>query len=246
MTNEYEIVSRLIPDEPSPMKGISMHMSPGKWGGSATAPCWEFDPSTLKTAEDVIEFARWFFAYRSDLYDSYVLSFTGEQAPEAFKGYERFFKKREPENFSAWYQENLAHNAPHFSARELLVKGENHNSEHRPGYQLNTDPPKELWGNCVELVMTLEYMRSLLGDMPVHLLSVYRSPEYNAVVGGAENSRHMRFDAADIWVEGRSPREVHSTLLEIRNGEFFSGGLGLYKNYVHVDTRGVNADWGML
>jgi len=32
-------------------------------------------------------------------------------------------------------------------------------------------------------------------------------------------------------------------LRQLRNDSMFQGGIGLYANFVHVDTRGWNADW---
>ena len=77
------------------------------------------------------------------------------------------------------------------------------------------------------------------------LTSVYRSPKYNAAIdGSATKSQHLEFRAADFSVPGKgNPKAWASKLREMRAAGVFSGGIGLYKTFVHVDVRGANADW---
>jgi peptidoglycan hydrolase-like protein with peptidoglycan-binding domain len=127
-----------------------------------------------------------------------------------------------------------------FTANEFLVKGGAHASNH-----LNTDPPEVLWPNIVKTVQVLVELKKRLGNAAVTLNSVYRSRAYNESVGGARDSQHMKFTAADIVVhDGRAPSDWARALHGMRNAAFFSGGIGLYGSFVHVDTRGYNADWG--
>jgi uncharacterized protein YcbK (DUF882 family) len=127
-----------------------------------------------------------------------------------------------------------------FSASEFLVKGAKHASNH-----LNTDPPRALWPNIVKTVRVLVELKKRLGNPAITLNSAYRSPAYNASVGGARDSQHMKFTATDIVVQGvGGPPDWARMLHQMRNEGVFAGGIGLYNSFVHVDTRGHNADWG--
>jgi uncharacterized protein YcbK (DUF882 family) len=70
--------------------------------------------------------------------------------------------------------------------------------------------------------------------------SGYRCANCNKAVGGAENSYHLFGMAADIWVEGISPRQ----LAEVAENIGFDG-IGIYpdQGFVHVDVRGYRARW---
>ncbi len=143
--------------------------------------------------------------------------------------------------FEAFWRQNFAH-IEHFSWNELLYKGASH-SRHGS----NTDPAQNLYGNVVPLVNMLEKIRSEIGA-PVRLLSVYRSPAYNSDINGAASSRHMRFDAADFHVVGAghgNSGSWASIVKKLRDRGEFKGGIGIYDTFVHIDTRGNNADWDM-
>jgi uncharacterized protein YcbK (DUF882 family) len=114
---------------------------------------------------------------------------------------------------------------------------------HRRGVT-NSEPPREIWGNIVPTLRIVDALRSHL-RRPIVLLSSYRSPAYNRAIGdAAPRSLHLRFNALDIAVSGRTPRQVFDVLLDWREEEKFKGGLGLYNTFVHIDTRGTNATWG--
>jgi uncharacterized protein YcbK (DUF882 family) len=77
-----------------------------------------------------------------------------------------------------------------------------------------------------------------LDEFDCQILSGYRSPDHNAIVGGAQRSQHMQGRAADITVEGVAPSDVHSTVLRLfRASSLEIGGLGLYPGWVHIDIR---------
>lgn len=114
---------------------------------------------------------------------------------------------------------------------------------HRRGVD-NSEPPRELWGNIVPTIRIVDQLREHFGK-PIVLLSSYRSPAYNAAIdGAATKSYHMRFQALDIAVSGKTPRQVFNVLQDWRDDGRFKGGLGLYNTFVHVDCRGYNATWG--
>jgi zinc D-Ala-D-Ala carboxypeptidase len=90
-----------------------------------------------------------------------------------------------------------------------------------------------------ELVRKLEGLRSAAGA-PVNITSGYRCANCNTAVGGAENSCHLFGMAADIWVEGISPRQ----LAEVAENTGFDG-IGIYaeQGFLHVDVRGYRSRW---
>jgi uncharacterized protein YcbK (DUF882 family) len=106
----------------------------------------------------------------------------------------------------------------------------------------NTPPPVALWENIVPTLRIVDDLRRHFGK-PIVLLSSYRSPAYNKAVGGASASIHMKFNALDIAVAGIAPSEVFRTLRSWRSNGRFTGGLGLYETFVHIDTRGYNSTW---
>lgn len=90
-----------------------------------------------------------------------------------------------------------------------------------------------------ELVRTLQMIRSHF-DRPVSITSGYRNEAYNAKVGGAKSSYHVKGMAADITVTGVSNRDVAIYASGIANG------VGLYDytgGFVHVDVRPTRYFW---
>ena len=90
-----------------------------------------------------------------------------------------------------------------------------------------------------ELIVVLEDVRTHF-DKPVTVNSGYRCEAYNQLVGGAKKSQHVKGTAADIVVLGVSPQEVIKYLLETYPDQH---GIGRYKTFTHVDTRGWRARW---
>lgn len=80
---------------------------------------------------------------------------------------------------------------------------------------------------------------------PYMLLSGYRSPSTNAMLrrqssGVADNSLHMRGQAADLRLESRSVGQIAKAAVACR-----AGGVGRYSrsNFVHMDCGDVRS-WG--
>ncbi len=86
-----------------------------------------------------------------------------------------------------------------------------------------------------KLPKLLEKIRVALGK-PITVNSGYRTPSYNAKIGGAKNSYHMKGMAADIVVPGVSPKDV-ATLAR----KMGAGGVGVYPNFTHVDVGPVRS-----
>lgn len=75
---------------------------------------------------------------------------------------------------------------------------------------------------------------------PVVVNSGYRCPVHNRRVGGAALSRHVVGDAADLRpVDPALLPELKRIALRL-NPE---GGVGMYRGFVHIDTRGRKARW---
>ena len=129
----------------------------------------------------------------------------------------------------------------HFIADELLFLGNQNGAGSCKG--LNDYPPEILWRNIAPTVAVLDKLREELGAS-MHFLSLYRAPPYNKCIdGSATNSFHMRYQAIDFICDVGRPSDWAGKLREYRNRGVFRGGIGVYRTFVHCDTRGVNADW---
>jgi hypothetical protein len=107
----------------------------------------------------------------------------------------------------------------------------------------NSLPPAELWSNMPSTLIVADKIAECLGENIVEVISAYRSPAYNATCpGGKTQSQHLRNGALDL-VFRSSPAKVAKVARELRSQGVFRGGVGLYPNFTHVDTRGNNADW---
>ena len=89
------------------------------------------------------------------------------------------------------------------------------------------------------LVMVLETIRSHL-CAPVVIHSAYRTPQYNAKVGGVAHSQHCYGTAADIVVRGKTPAQVAAYARQLMPDW---GGVGVYDSFCHIDVREARADW---
>lgn len=132
--------------------------------------------------------------------------------------------------FEKWFESKKF---KYFSAREFI-----------PYFKrtLNTIPPKSKWENIVPTLRVLDKLREEI-KQPIRVTSSYRSDKYNKKVGGASKSQHKEFTAIDFQVDGANPCWLVGRLRRLRRLGEFEGGIGEYKTFVHVDTRGTNADW---
>ncbi len=107
----------------------------------------------------------------------------------------------------------------------------------------NTLPPRQLWGNIRSTLLAVDKVSVRLGEPVGEVLSVYRSPAYNATCRGAKSqSYHLRNNAIDMRFHS-SPRKVARMARDMRKAGLFKGGIGQYPGFTHMDTRGTNADW---
>ena len=89
------------------------------------------------------------------------------------------------------------------------------------------------------LVMVLQSLRSHF-CAAVTINSGYRTPQYNAKVGGVAHSQHCYGTAADIVVRGKTPAQVAAYARQLMPDW---GGVGVYDSFCHIDVREAKADW---
>ena len=118
--------------------------------------------------------------------------------------------------------------APHFKSRRGT-----HNSL----------PPKKLWKKIGPTLKVIDKLCDEIGLPIKEIVSAYRSPEYNKAVRGKSRSYHMSNQALDVTFCKTSPWRVAKAAKQLRDRRVFSGGIGRYRGFVHIDTRGVNVDW---
>ena len=119
----------------------------------------------------------------------------------------------------------------------------------------------------LEQIIT-ELNKEGLNISKVTIMSGYRTPHYNKIIGSSTNSRHIYGDAADIYIDQNGDgyfddlnqdgtinsldikylaKKVNLSLKKL----LFKGGVGIYKRtshhpmFVHVDTRGYSARWDL-
>lgn len=127
-----------------------------------------------------------------------------------------------------------------FSPREVM----NYANSTRSGVRNSLPEDPQLWENLVPTLWVVDQLRESI-ELPIRLTSIYRSPAYNKAVGSSSGSFHRKNSAIDFQVDGMSPTQSFNRLNKMRNAGCFTGGLGLYSTFVHVDTgiRGRNATW---
>lgn len=107
----------------------------------------------------------------------------------------------------------------------------------------NSLPPRSTWRKIGPTLKLVDKMSSKMGVPVKEISSAYRSPSYNRACRGNSKSYHMKNMALDIKFHGASPSHVASVARRMRSDRDFKGGIGQYYSFVHVDTRGYNADW---
>lgn len=110
---------------------------------------------------------------------------------------------------------------PNFTPEELACKGSRRLLIHPPSLDL------------------LQKLRTEI-DRPFRIHSAYRSPAYNAQVGGAKGSMHLQARAYDVGMAGHHPHEFAEAARRIG-----FRGFGWYyrQGFLHIDT-GPSRAWG--
>lgn len=109
-----------------------------------------------------------------------------------------------------------------------------------------TDVPEELLGNLHDLQCRyLEPIREAL-NMPMVIISGYRTVQYNRDCGGKAASKHLGAGACDFTVPGMEIKAVAKVVFGLADaGIIPPGGIEVYEDqgFLHVDNRGVKARW---
>ena len=108
-----------------------------------------------------------------------------------------------------------------------------------------TSSPQSLWNNIVNTTLMLDRIRATLGA-PIRILSCYRNEAYNSCISGAGGSQHKRFNAIDWHCTSGTPQEWREVARQVRSSDRrFRGGIGFYldSRFIHIDTRGQDANW---
>ena len=90
-----------------------------------------------------------------------------------------------------------------------------------------------------ELVTVLQDVRDYF-RLPIKVTSGYRCFDHNRSIGGSKHSMHLKGRAADIKVKDIAPSIVQTYLVNKYPDTY---GIGLYKTFVHIDTRSELARW---
>ena len=107
----------------------------------------------------------------------------------------------------------------------------------------NSLPPREFWTRIAPTLQVADQLRARLGVRLNYITSAYRSPAYNRQCpGAATHSQHTKNRALDL-VYDCDTQIAMTEALAMRDAGLFKGGLGLYNNFIHIDTRGRNATW---
>lgn len=84
------------------------------------------------------------------------------------------------------------------------------------------------------------YRDTVFGNQPVKIHSGWRSEKYNASIGGAKSSYHIKGLAADFGVKGFTKDKLYSVM-----NTYHFGGVEYYTQagwtICHIDLRGYNA-----
>ena len=90
--------------------------------------------------------------------------------------------------------------------------------------------------NIQELAKNLQVLRDEV-KKPIKITSGYRDPSFNKKIGGATQSRHITGQAADLKIEGYTPKQVAAIIEKlIALGKMKQGGIGIYSTWIHYDT----------
>jgi len=90
-----------------------------------------------------------------------------------------------------------------------------------------------------ELVSLLQKVRNHFGRAVI-INSAYRTETHNKKVGGSTNSQHKYGMAADIRINGVSPKTIATYINNLMPN---SGGIGVYSSFCHIDVRSKKTRW---
>jgi uncharacterized protein YcbK (DUF882 family) len=142
--------------------------------------------------------------------------------------------------YAEWLESFRAQRFPSFPGTEIAMLARNVSKGVR-----NDTPPVHLWHAILPtLVIAQRALRNTFGETTVN--SAYRSALYNAALpgeGGATQSQHTRNTALDLAPSSGTSEQWLRAVLDDRTAHGWRGGVGIYRGFIHIDTRGVDAFW---
>jgi len=107
----------------------------------------------------------------------------------------------------------------------------------------NSLPPRQWWTRMGYTLRVADRVSSAMNVPVKEIVSAYRCPKYNARCAGAKTgSYHQANVAIDVQFE-TSARNVTHAARSLRDRGLFKGGVGSYRSFTHIDTRGTNVNW---
>lgn len=105
----------------------------------------------------------------------------------------------------------------------------------------------EIKSNLVKLCEKMELVRKFLGDKPIFVHCMFRSPEYNKLIGGAKQSAHLEGLAIDFHCGNDSDNAGCDTTRTALMPKLLEWDLRMEdnsrlskRNWVHIDMRPPN------
>lgn len=107
----------------------------------------------------------------------------------------------------------------------------------------NSIPPKAWWNRQGFNLRVIDRIAQMMNVHEVEVVSAYRNPAYNARCPGAKSgSYHQANVATDVVFPVRAS-QVTAYARNVRDRGLFKGGVGGYRGFTHIDTRGQNVNW---
>jgi uncharacterized protein YcbK (DUF882 family) len=106
------------------------------------------------------------------------------------------------------------------------------------GCKDGTPYPNEWRSNrAIQLSGVFEHIRQVCGNKPITVLSAYRTPTYNAKVGGAKASQHIQGRAIDLRPPNKMSINEFYSIIRLLPKSTAVRGIGKYTTFIHVDIR---------
>ena len=109
--------------------------------------------------------------------------------------------------------------------------------------RIKTSVTPVILANLTELAQNLQVLRDHL-KRPISINIAFRPVWWELARGRSGTSRHATGEAADIIVQGMTPKAVAAEIKKLMDaGRMKKGGLSAYPTFTHYDIRGVYATW---